>query len=161
MGLNPIPLATYRKFAIDLFQQFGRTIDADAVDSVYSAFDGVTWYVQMVMNELFALTSYGEHCPQDRVQEAIDNVILAQESQYKELLSLIPPKQKQVLQAVAREGRASGITSAAFIRRYQLPSASSIQSAVKGLLEKEIITTDEGTYRIYDYFFSYWMAHKY
>lgn len=158
MGLDPIPEDTYVEFAASLFKRYGRCVDIDAVQTVYRTFDGVSWFVQMVMNELFALTPSGEHCTGKDVPEAIKNVVLSQEVQYKEILSMIPPKQKQVLQAIAREGRASGITSAMFIRKYQLPSASSIQSAVKGLMEKEILTQEEGCYRIYDYFFSYWLA---
>ncbi len=161
MGLDPIPEDTYIKFAIEQFARYGKSIDADAVQLAYRTFSGVTWFVQMVMNELYAITPFGELCPKEKVPEAINNVVLSQEVQYKEILSMVPPKQKQVLQAIAKEGCANGITSAQFIRKYQLPSASSIQSAVKGLMEKEILTQEDGSYRIYDYFFSYWIAKVY
>lgn len=161
MGLEPIPQDTYVRFATELFEQSGRSITPDVVSAVYQTFDGVTWFVQMLMNELFSLTPMGTQCTNALLEEAMQNVVMSQEVQYKELLSLVPPKQKQVLQAIAREGRATGITSAQFIRKYQLPSASSIQSAVKGLIEKEILTFDDGCYRIYDYFLSYWIARVY
>lgn len=158
MGLMPIPEDTYVQFAVDLFQQAGRTIAPDAVRQIYQTFEGVTWFVQMLMNELFAITAPGEACGVERISEAMHNVVMSQEVQYKELLSMIPPKQKLVLQAIACEGRASGVTSAQFIRKYNLPSASSIQSAVKGLMEKEILTLEEGAYRVYDYFLRYWLV---
>lgn len=161
MGLEPIPQDTYVRFATELFEQSGRSITPDVVSAVYQTFDGVTWFVQMLMNELYSLTPMGTQCTMAMLEEAMQNVVMSQEVQYKELLSLVPPKQKQVLQAIAREGRATGITSAQFIRKYQLPSASSIQSAVKGLIEKEILTFDDGYYRIYDYFLSYWIARVY
>lgn len=161
MGLDPIPEDTYVEFATRLFERYGKTVDASAVRTVYKTFEGVTWFVQMVMNELYAITPFGGHCTEKDVPEAIHNIVLSQEVQYKEILSMVPPKQKQVLQAIAKEGRANGITSAQFIRKYQLPSASSIQSAVKGLIEKEILTQEDGSYRIYDYFLSYWIAKVY
>lgn len=161
MGLNPIPEDTYVQFAVDLFSQAGRSVTADVVRQVYRTFEGVTWFVQMLMNELFALTMPGETCGEERIQEAMHNVVMTQEVQYKELLSLIPPKQKLVLQAIACEGRAAGVTSAQFIRKYHLPSASSIQSAIKGLVEKEILTFEDGAYRVYDYFLRYWVAKVY
>lgn len=161
MGLAPIPEETYVCFASNLFEQFGKKVLADTIRNVYQLFDGVTWFVQMLMNELFSLTAYGETCGPDRVEEALQNVVMSQEVQYKELMSLIPPKQKLVLQAVAREGKACNVTSAQFIRKYQLPSASSIQSAIKGLVEKEILTQEDGFYRIYDYFLAYWIARVY
>jgi hypothetical protein len=58
---------------------------------------------------------------------------------------------------LAKEGRAQGVTSAAFVRKYSLPGASSVQAALKGLLEKEIVTQSEGVYWIYDYFFASWL----
>ena len=39
-----------------------------------------------------------------------------------------------------------------------LPSASSVQSAVKPLLKNDLITQEDGFYRVYDYFFADWMA---
>lgn len=69
----------------------------------------------------------------------MDNVIMTQEGSYKDLLASLAPKQKLVLQAIAREGTARNVTSAAFIKKYSLPSASSVQSAIKGLLKNDII----------------------
>ena len=124
-------------------------------------FDGYTWFVQMMMNELFALTSIGDTCQKDRIPEAQYNVIMSQENSYKDLMSNIPPKQKVVLQAFAKEGVARNITSSHFIKKYNLNSASSVQSAVKLLLKNDLITQSDGAYRVYDYFFSEWLAKMY
>ena len=95
------------------------------------------------------------------VDTAIRNVIIAQEGTYKELLTHIAPKQKQVLQAIAREGMARSITSGAFVKKYKLTSASSVQAAVKSLLKTELVTQDGDAYRVYDHFLAYWLAHEY
>ena len=89
------------------------------------------------------------------------NVIRSQEGSYKELLSHLAPKQKAVLQAIAKEGRASGVTSAAFIRKYSLTSASSVQSALKSLLKNDWVTQEGDAYRVYDYFFAEWLREEY
>lgn len=67
--------------------------------------------MQLVMNELFTMTAEGEKCGMEMYDEAVRNVINIQEDNYKMQLSLLAPKQKTVLQAIAREGRAKGITS--------------------------------------------------
>lgn len=77
---------------------------------------------------------------------------------YQELLNMMPPKQKMVLEAIALEGKATGITSSAFIKKHSLPSTSSVQAAVKGLLEKQLIVQSDGTYWIYDYFFARYLS---
>ena len=64
------------------------------------------------------MTAEGETCTKDLITEARRNIIIAQEQSYKDLLSNIPPKQKVVLQAIAKEGTAKTITSSKFIKKY-------------------------------------------
>ena len=96
-----------------------------------------------------------------KIETARKNVIQTQDSLYREILANLATKQKQVLQAIAKEREAQGITSSAFIKKYNLPSASSVQAAVKGLMEKNLITQTDGVYRVYDYFFADWLATEY
>lgn len=161
MGLAPIPMDTYIEFATHLFEERGKQLSRDLAEKVYQQFNGCTWFIQMMMNELFAQTERGELCVITRLEEAEKNVILTQEGSYKDLLAHLAPKQKLILQAIAKEGIARNVTSSAFIKKYNLPSASSVQSAIKGLLKNDLITLEEGTYRIYDYFFSEWLARDY
>ena len=158
MGLEPIPVKTYTDFATRMFDEKGKQIDRQVIEDVWNKYAGYTWFVQMMMNELFALTPIGETCQEPMIAEARHNIILAQEQSWKDLLSNIPPKQKMVLQAIAKEGVAQNITSAKFIEKYNLTSASSVQSAVKLLLKNDLITMSERGYRVYDYFFSEWLA---
>lgn len=115
----------------------------------------------MMMNELFALTAPGECCGMDKLDIAWRNVILMQEGSYKDLLSRLAPKQKMVLQAIAKEGEANGVTSSSFMRKYNLPSASSVQSAMKPLLKNDLVTQEGDVYRVYDYFFAEWLRNVY
>lgn len=56
---------------------------------------------------------------------------------------------------------ANSITSAKFIKKYNLNSASAVQAAIKLLLRNDIITKNENSYRVYDYFFAEWLAKVY
>lgn len=93
IGLEPIPIHIYVEFANRLFEQRGKLIDKSVIEEVYRMFDGYTWFVQMIMNELFALTEEGERCSMDKIEIARKNVILTQESSYKDLLANLAPKQ--------------------------------------------------------------------
>ncbi len=161
MGLEPIPMATYTDFANRLFEERGKHVSRDLTEKVYQQFNGCTWFVQMMMNELFSMTDNGSLCDLSCLEKAESNVILSQEGSYKDTLSHLAPKQKLILQAIAREGSARNVTSSAFIKKYNLPSASSVQSAIKGLLKNDIITQEEDAYRVYDYFFATWLARDY
>ncbi|MDH6314072.1 putative transcriptional regulator [Parabacteroides sp. PFB2-10] len=77
------------------------------------------------------------------------------------MLSMLPERQKEVLFAIAKEGKAAEITSGDFIKKHALNSASSVQSAVKQLLEKELITKEGSLYLVYDRFFGLWISQAY
>ena len=161
MGLEPIPQETYVDFAIRLFEQYGRQINRDVIDMVYKKYEGFTWFVQMMMNELFALTPKGETCTVDLLEQAHHNIVQMQEMGFKEQLASLAPKQKQLLQAIAKEHGVNGITSSSFIKKYNLPSASSVQAALKPLLKSDIVVMTNGFYRIYDYFFADWIEKEF
>ena len=161
MGLDPIPVPVYVEFAERLFEERGKHVSRELVEQVYDMFDGCTWFVQMIMNELFALTRHDETCDVEKLEEARINVIQLQEASYKDLLSRLAPKQKLLLQAIAKERLVKGITSSAFIKKYNLSSASSVQAALKPLLKNDIVTQNDDAYRVYDYFFSEWLASSY
>ena len=57
--------------------------------------------------------------------------------------------------------RATEITSADFITRHGLYSSSSVQSAARQLLDKELLTKDGNIYQVYDRFFGLWIAQTY
>lgn len=160
MSLEPLPLEVYADFAEKKFKEYHKTIERNVIHRVYQDFDGFTWYVHMILNEMFALTDEEGTCNMDLYPQALDNVILSQQNLYNEQMSLLAPKQKMVLEAIALEKKARGVTSAAFIKKYSLPSTSSVQAAMKGLLEKELITQTEDAFQVYDYFFAHWLRNK-
>ncbi len=76
---------------------------------------------------------------------------------YSEALFRLPAKQKELLIALAKEGIAEAVTSAQFIQKHSLTSSSSVQAALKGLLNKDFVTYEKGTYRVYDKFLVIWI----
>jgi len=73
-------------------------------------------------------------------------------------MAQIPQKQRALLIAIAKEGKAKAISSGTFVKKHHLPSPSSILSAVKGLLEKDLITKEGDTYSVYDIFLRMWIC---
>lgn len=159
--LKPLDRTVYTKFASRLFKEYGKSISTELIEKVYDDYEGVTWYMQMIMNELFALTEKDQNYGMELYPTALKNVIQTQESSYKDTLSNISAKQKPVLFAIAKEIEAVNMTSIKFLKENNLGSSSSVQAALKGLLEKDIITRTEKGYRVYDYFFAEWLRWNY
>ena len=113
-----------------------------------------------VLNVLFSRTQTGETCSIDKVNQAIEYILRMSSDTYEALLYQMPEKQRSVFIAIAMEGKAKEVNSAAFLKKHKLPSASSVTSAIKGLLEKDFITVNKGEYTAYDQFFVLWMRYK-
>ena len=161
MSLHPIPLDRYWPFAERLFaKNGGRKITYEVVETVYQRFEGITANVQRVMNMLYLLTPQGETCTKEMIDTAIDTFLQLSSEYYGELLRQMPEKQRDVFLAIAAEGVARSISSGKFVRKYRLPSTSSVVSAVKGLLEKDFITKTDNAYQVYDRFFQLWLERR-
>ena len=158
MSLHPISLERYWAFAEPQFAKNGdRKIAHEVVVSVYQQFEGITANVQRIMNLLYMMTPKGETCGVEMIDRAIDTYLQLSSEYYAELLRQMPEKQRNVFLAIAAEKRATSISGGKFIHKYHLPSASSVVSAVKGLLEKDFITQTENVYYVYDRFFQLWL----
>lgn len=151
----------YIAFARKHFERCGKGIEENTVRDIYQRFEGVTWYTQKVLNTLFDMTSEQGVCDVSMVPEAIRLIIDSFRYTYSEILFRLPEKQKELLIAITKEGKAKAITSGAFIKKYKLASASSVQSALKGLLEKEFVTQQMGVCQIYDRFLGIWLRENY
>lgn len=159
MTIDPISCSHYITFAQTLFREYNKEITEETIVAVYERYEGVTWYVQSVMNALFTLTEVNGQCTTDTIDIAINQILSQQSFAYKSLLFQLPPKQKEILMAVCREGRATNITSRSFLQRYSL-TASAVQAGIKGLLEKDFVTQDMGVYSLYDKFFAQWLLQQ-
>lgn len=161
LELKAIAPEIYIPFIVGHFEKRNRQISAENVGKVYKLFKGHTYYIQKTFNEAFADTPDGEECTLGIIRSAIDNMISSNDTIFREILSNIPEKQKEVLYAIAKDDQAERITSTYFIKRHSLSSASSVQSAVKKLLEKDTITEINKVYSVTDKLFAMWINRLY
>ena len=154
MFLRPVAMPEYEVFAKGHFQKAGKQIDDDVVRAVYERFDGTTWYLQKVLNQLFATR---DSATANDVDKAVEQIINQNEEAYKDVLYQLTARQRDLLVAVSREGKARQITGMAFVKRHHLSSASSVQKSVQSLIEKQLLTHQQGTYEVYDKFMSEWL----
>lgn len=157
LELRAIAREIYVPFIVGHFENRNRRIAAADVEKVYDLFKGHTFYIQKTFNEAFADTPSGGECTIGTIRTAIEGMIAANDTIYREILSNIPEKQKELLYAIAKDGEAERITSAEFIKRHHLFSASSVQSATKKLLEKDIITEIGKVFSVTDKLFAMWI----
>lgn len=160
INLQPLSLDKYTEFAIEKFEQNGKKLDQDVVPVLYKQFDGVTSYIHRVLNILYSRTEEGGRCNVGMINEAIDFIVRMSADSYESLLYQMPLKQRNLLLAIASEGKASQIKSGKFVKKHSLLSPSSVSAALKGLLDKDFLTEEKGVYSLYDKFFVVWLEKK-
>lgn len=151
--LRPIDRDVYADFATRLFG--AKSIRRETIYAIYDRFDGITWYLQRMLNKVYSITD--TMADGYTVERALNDILNESAFAYQALLFQLPPKQKELLYAISNAGKAQNIMSSAFIRKHRLPSASFVQGAVKGLLEKDFVTETDGIYELYDKFFDEWL----
>lgn len=159
--LTAIEKSKYIEFARHHFRMAHKDIDELVISYLYDRFEGITWYLQKILNILFAITPQGAVCNEEVIEEAISFILDSYSFAYSELLYQLPEKQKELMIAICKEGKATALTSGKFIHKYSLPSSSSVQSALKGLLEKDFVTKEGAYYMVYDRFFSLWLKRSF
>ena len=80
------------------------------------------------------------------------------EGTFQTFLRLVTPIQARVLYAIASEVSIKEIQGKAFLTKYQLGAASTVKTAVKSLVEKELLIDNNGEYQLYDRFFGLWLV---
>lgn len=154
MFLKPVALAEYEAFACHHFEKAHKHIAEGVVEMIYERFDGTTWYLQKVLNQLFTTS---DDVNKDAACKAIRQIIEQNVEAYKDTLFQLTAKQRDLLVAVGKEGKASQITGMRFVKRHHLSSASSVQKAAQTLVEKQLLTHQQGIYEVYDKFLAEWL----
>ena len=157
--IGPIDEEAYFAFSKHFFEEQGRTLPEGTFHYFYHKYDGHTWYVQKVLNKLYER----KRTPIDEraVLEAVGDILKENEFFYQALLRAYSKGQGKLLKAIANERIVKEITSGSFISRYGLTATSSVKSALKRLIDDEIIYSDEKGYMVYDRFFRDWLEQTY
>ena len=112
----------------------------------------------MAMNEAFTLAERGGHVGEDAYDMILTHSVDTKRFTFEDRFEALTDKQKTVLLAIAQEYPLMVTpTSREFIDRYSLKTASSVQTALKGLIDKNILTDYHGVKRPTDVLLMLWL----
>ena len=155
LNLQPLPEVAYYDFARRFFEAKKGSLSEEVFHDVYQRFSGHTWYVQLLMNRLYEETKRVETVQQ--ANNAILSVLNTLSPQYENLMAFMTNNQINLLKAIAKEGKVEQTRSNDFIKRHDLPSPSSIKTALDVLLDKELVYAEPDGYIVYDRFLNLWL----
>ena len=158
MQLQPIEKGVYVNFCQQLFHRYGKSVSPALVERLYECFQGITWYLQLSMNEAFTMVERGGHVGEEAYGQILNHLVDSKCFTFEDRYASLTEKQKMVLLAIASEfPNQPTLTSQEFISTYGLKTASSVQTAVKGLVEKGILSDNHGVRRPTDLLFMLWL----
>ena len=155
MNLQPIPEDAYYDFSRRFFEAKKGSLSQEVFHDIYHCFSGYTWYIQLMMNRL-----YERNKKITRPQQANDAILAVLDTltpQYEMLMTLLTTNQVNLLKAIAKEGKVEQPQSNEFIKRNDLPSPSSVKTALDVLVEKELVYAHPDGYIVYDRLLNLWL----
>lgn len=154
MSLERLNRQTYIEFIRKHFLLSGKKIEMDSVKPCIDWADNHTFYVQYLFNMIWGTGI--KNIDNEDIREVKSEIILSRDSLYSNYRNLLTDKQYRLLRAIAVEKEVKKPNAGDFIKKYDLGSASTVSSALKTLMEKELIYRESASFKLYDVFHSKW-----
>jgi AAA+ ATPase superfamily predicted ATPase len=156
MTLGPISLDAFTPFIKKGFSKIVR-IDDKTIKEIYRFIGGNPQRTQQVCHFLFVRAQEGKKPTPEQVRKVITDLCLTLDKEFEDELDSIKNKrQRRILKALALDSTEKPL-SADFIKKHSLGPSSSVQTALKMLIEKGVL--DE-RYHFIDPLFETWFMFK-
>lgn len=156
LSLGVIQEDSYHEFASRHFSAAKKRLPRESFTALYKRFDGVTWYVQMVLNWLWGGAATTP-TPED-VSTAIDDLVESRSLEYADLLRSQNEASQAVLCGIAAAGTVPEPTSGGFLSRAGIRAVSTAKSALDNLRRLDLVYHSQKGWIVYDRFFGEWLS---
>lgn len=153
--LSPIDPELFSPFIAERLQATGRVPDPAAIERLLALTGGHPHATQELAYFLWEQTPPGEAASVERLEAALGAVLRSEHSHFSLLWEEASTVQRLVLQALAREP--GHPQTKAYRDRHGLPSAASVQQALRALTQREVVAGERGAYRIVEPFLTEWL----
>lgn len=157
LAIDSIAKDEYYSFAAGFFGKQERKMGEDVFSYIYARFEGHTWYLQAILNRLY---SY-KHAPTiELVDYAVREIVAESAVAYESLLAAYSAGNIKLLKAIAKEGCVKEINAGEFILKYKLKAASSVNTSLKKLIDREMVYKSQNGYIVYDRLMTIWLQEQ-
>jgi uncharacterized protein len=160
LEIGMIAPAKFAGFIRKRFAETATEISDDAVDRLLEATGGHPYGTQELAYFVWELASASGEGGVNEVEEALSRVLRSEHNHFAQLWDDAPHAQRQLMIALANEPSGS-IYSSDYHSRHELPSNPTLQTALAGLIKKEIVGRNgDGEYRIIEPFLAEWLKRE-
>lgn len=158
MHLYELPENVYYEFASTKLKSVMTILPEEIFHKIYTIFHGHTWYIQYILNKLYE--TQPAVVEEEDIQQCLNDIINSNSDDYQKQYRMLTENQQQLLMAIASEGNVSSINGSEFINRYSLKGTSSINKALKFLINNEYVYSYPEGYQVYDRFLALWLRRR-
>ena len=160
--LQKIPRDAFSAFIQDRFGESGVQVAPSAIEAILNTTEDHPYYTQLLCHILWNGGREERIVAEGDVQQAVRQIFLREAHAFHDLWDMLPLKARQLLVALAKEGRSQAqLYSSNFLQKHGLGSASSVQRAVSRLMTEEILEKANGGYQFTDVFFRQWIEEEF
>jgi AAA+ ATPase superfamily predicted ATPase len=153
--LGVIAPEAFAGYIAQRFAATDRAVDPAVVDAVLATTGGHPYATQELCYFLWQLTPRAATAQLDTLDAALGGVLRSENAHFTTVWDHASAQQRLLLQALATEpGRA--LTND-YRRRHELPSTSTVQSAITALERQELVANRRGEVRIVEPFLAEWI----
>lgn len=155
LSLAEIPFESYYQFAKKWMNEAGIGLNETDFQIIYNQVNGHTWHVQYVLNKLYGWAP--EEINEDLIRQCFNEIIFSELDKFQQLYDTLSENQSLLLRAIAKEKCVNAINASSFIKKYNLKTASSVNTALKHLIDKDYVYKSKEGYAVCDHFMRFWL----
>ena len=159
MPLGRLPLSEVKKYVKERFAQGKIKLTQEVLSLIGGRSGGHPYYTQLLCHILWDECLDGKEISEKDVSQDLEKMLERESQVYETILDGLTQTQKNLLIALSSEPKAQ-IFSSPFLSRFHLGSASSIQRAFQGLIERDILDKENDHVIFQDPFFSPWLQKR-
>jgi uncharacterized protein len=157
LEIGVIPSGEFAPFIRRRFDETGRAITDIALNRLLDATGGHPYATQELAYFLWELVPAGGEATLAEVDEALARVLRSEHNHLAQLWDDAPQPQRLLMLALAQEPT-QHVYSSDYHARHELPATPTLQTALAGLIKKEIVgRDDEGEYCLIEPFLADWL----
>jgi uncharacterized protein len=160
LEIGMIPPAKFGPFLRVRFVASGKGISVEALGQLLAITGGHPYGTQELAYFVWELLPPGGEAGLADLSEAVSRVLRSERNHFSQLWDEAPHAQRLLMLALSDEPTAS-VYAAAYHERHELPANPTLQTALAGLIRKEIAGRDtSGEYTVIEPFFGEWLQRE-
>jgi hypothetical protein len=160
LEIGMIPRAKFATFIRELFTASGKAITDEALGRLLGASGGHPYGTQELAYFVWELVPPGGEASVAEMEDALTRVLRSEHNHFAKLWDDAPHPQRLVMFALAAEPTRS-IYSADYHSRHELPANPTLQTALAGVIKKELVGRNEASeYCVIEPFFAEWLERE-